>query len=193
MSAANLKKIALAANLILSCVIALLIGVPSFTPARSVPGGECYEACRNLTFRIISYNDQVASGNGKGKQLHVFTETPENIAFVQNEPSINFNFRHAPECVYGTVGDLSEDGFIVCRHHGSYNDSPESKNLEATFFLPDKGIVKVKGLQTKTEFSRSFKRELRFSAVLIVFFAFLVTFSSISVLLKLFFPSLSLF
>ncbi len=193
MSAANFKKIALAANLIFSCVIALLTGLPNFTPARSVPGGECYDACRNLTSRIMSYNDQIASDNGKSAQLRVFTETPENIAFVKNEPAINFSLNHTSECLYGTVGDLSEDGFIVCRYHGSYGDGPEIKNLEATFFLPDKGIVKEKGLQSKTEFSRSFKRELRFYAILIVFLAFFVTFSTISVLLKLFFPSLSLF
>lgn len=191
MSETKFKKIALAVKLILSAAIALLIGLPNFTPARSVPGGECYETCSNLTLRIGNYNAQISPADQKNAPMHVFTETPENIAFLKNEPSIDINLHHGPDCVYGTIGDLAEDGFVVCRYHGTYNDSPELKNREATFFLPDKGIVKVKGLPSKSEFSKSFRNELRFYAIVIVIFVFIVAFLLFSVLLKFFFPKYS--
>lgn len=186
MSEANLKRIALIANVILSTVIALLTAFPNFTPARSVPGGECYETCRNLTMMIGNYNAQIATGDKTKTALRVFTETPENIAFLKNEPSIAIKFHHSSECLYGTVGDLSENGFIVCRYHGSYYDMPELKNLEATFFIADKGIVKIKGLHKAAEFAKSFGNELRFYAVAIVLVVFILAFSVFSALFKFF-------
>ncbi|MDD3147082.1 MAG: hypothetical protein PHD82_07255 [Candidatus Riflebacteria bacterium] len=191
MSETKFKKIALAVKLILSAAIALLTGLPNFSPARSVPGGECYETCSKLTSRIGNYNAQISPADQKNAPMHVFTETPENIAFLKNEPSIDISLQHGPDCVYGTIGDLAEDGFVVCRYHGTYNDSPELKNREATFFLPDKGIVKVKGLPSKSEFAKSFRNELRFYAIVIVIFVFIVVFILFSVLLKFFFPKYS--
>ncbi len=185
-----MRKITLTITAILSLIFSLLIGIPNFIPARSVPGGGCYEKCRNLTNEIALFNDDKFSSGKVEEQFHVFTETPENIAFLKNELQVQYDLHYSPECNLGTVGDLSEEGFIVCAHHGSYLKKQEKNDLEAVFFSRGKEIFKMKGLPDSNEFAQTSKNELRFTAALILILAFIITFIILTALIKLLAPRL---
>jgi len=168
-------------NFIVSAVFGAMVAIPSLRMTRSAPGSHCYATIYELSSAIGSYNElEIMSGSNK-TLVPIFTESPENIKQLNSIRSgLDHKFktpRKPSDCNYGTIGDLTDKGIIVCLIHGSATDTPHIKDLEATFYSAEKGTFKQSGLTCRSEFYANLETEMRFAAA----YDFTYVFLSVSV------------
>jgi len=168
-------------NLIVSAILGTMVAIPSLRMTRSAPGSHCYATIYELSSAIVSYNElEIMSGSNK-PLVPIFTESPENIERLNSIKSgLDHKFktpRKPSDCNYGTIGDLTDNGIIVCLIHGSATDTPHIKDLEATFYSAEKGTFKQRGLTCRSEFYANLKTKMRFAAA----YDFAYVFLSVSV------------
>lgn len=164
-------------NFIVSLVLGVIVAIPELRLPRSVPGSHCYARIYQLSSAIKSFNEmEIIDGSNK-PLISIFTEAPESLERLNSIRPDLYNYFKArvkcSDCNYGTIGDLIDDGVIVCLTHGSATETPNIKDLKATFYSKNRGIFKQSGIAGRRQFYADLATKMRFAAAYNFTFVFL--------------------
>ncbi len=173
-----MQKAKLILILFTSLIVALVIAMPNFRIPRSVPGSHCHHQSSLLSSKIHEYNWEMLDKKKSkpGGEIKIFTESPENLQILQNSGIIDINrLSTSSICNYGTVGDLSEDGFVVCEYHGSIRDDESLGSKDAVFYEKWKGQFVVNGVLTRSQWNRKLRHTTMLTGIKIFVVIFILS------------------
>jgi hypothetical protein len=173
-----LQKTQLIVILFTSLIIASVIAIPNFRIPRSVPGSHCHSQGSLLTSKIHEYNWNMLDKkeSAPGGIIKIFTESPENLQILQSSGIIDMTMLHSTSsvCNYGTVGDFSDDGFIVCEYHGTVRDDEGLDRRDAVFYGKRQGQFVVNGVLTRSKWYTKLGRITMFTGIKVFVITFIL-------------------
>ena len=141
----------------ISLILSGLLALPELRLPRSFPGNYCHNLAHIISEGIKCHNEFVIMDHNKPElQIKTFTESPKIASILKDAKYFRIDVqseKRTPECNYGTVGDLTKNGHIVCLVHGVFEKDIDLKDKKGAFYSKEKGEFYRKDLLSYEDFS----------------------------------------